>query len=377
MILFLTLCYCVLLAAMVKLGVVKLTLWWRLSPLAWMGLLLCVLFLPMQWGAPTGEVQVYNYVIEIIPNVSGEAIETPVESLTPVAEGDVLFRIDPRPYQAEVDRLEAGLAAAEQDVPQLEAAYEASVGAVEQAIAQRDLAELNYDRAASLQETNAGAVSQLQVDQTRQTLLAAEAAVRAAEALREQAQLAWKSEINGENTRVAELKAQLETARLNLDWTTVRAPADGMLVNNFLRTGQRVANFPVRSWTAFLDRDGTRIGVGLPQYVLRHVEPGQRAEVVLKLHPGATFDATVESIAPINAEGQIQASGAVPELSSSSSADRRFIVILRMDDDQVDPSAMPGGAVGTAAIYTQRAQATHLIRRVMMRMQTWMNFIVP
>jgi len=377
MIVFLTLCYVAILAIFVKLGVIKLTLWWKISPLVWMLVMLIILFLPMQWGAPAGDLLVLNYVVEIIPNVAGEVTEVPVKPLVPVTKGDVLFQIDRRPFQAEVDRLEAALAAAVQNVPQLKTAYEAAAATLEQSVAQRDLAQLNYDRALSIQKENAGAISQLQVDQSRQSLAATEAAVKVSQANREQARLAWKQEIDGENTSVAELKAQLTAARLNLDWTTVRAPADGTVVSLFLRPGNRVANFPVRSWLAYLERDGARIAVAVPQYVLRHVKPGQPVEVVLKLRPGQTFSATVDSIAPINSEGQIQASGIVPEISPASFSEQRFVVIVDFDDENIDQNMLSGGAMGTAAIYTDNARMTHVIRRIMVRMQTWTNYILP
>ena len=377
MIVFLTLCYIAVLAAAVKLGLISLSLWWKLSPLAWMLLLLVVLFLPMQWGAPAGEVTILNYVVEIIPNVSGEVTDVPVQPLVPVKRGDVLFQIDRRPYEAEVNRLEAALAAAVQNVPQLKANFEAAGATVEESTARRELAQLNYGRALSIQESNTGAIAELQVDQARQSLAAAKASVKVAEANKEQTRLAWKAEIDGENTLVAELKAQLAAAQLNLDWTTVRAPADGEVVNIFLRPGQRVTNFPVRSWMAFRNQTGTRIAVALPQYALRHVEPGQQVEVVLKLRPGETFVAEVDAVVPLNSQGQIQASGIVPNFEAVPSESQRFVVILNFDDERIDPLALPGGAVGTAAIYTDSARMTHLIRRVMMRMQTWMNYVVP
>lgn len=377
MIVFLTLCYVALLAVLVKLGVVKLNLWWKLSPLIWMLTLLFVLFLPMQWGAPAGKLLVLNYVIEIIPNVSGTVTEVPVTPLVPVKKGDTLFQIDTRQYQAEVDRLQAALAAAEQNVPQLKAAYDASSAALEESIAQRDLAKLNFDRAASIREKNPAAVSELQVDQSQQALAASEASVKASEANKELARLAWQSEIDGENTRVAELKAQITAARLNVEWTTVVAPCDGKVVNIFLRPGQRVANFPVRSWMAFNAAEGHRIGVSVPQYVLRHVKPGQPAEVVLKLHPGKTLAATVDSIAPVNSEGQVQASGLVPSFDNVSGNSQDFVVVLTLDDERIDPNSLLGGAMGAATIYTDSVGMTHVIRRVMMRMQAWMNYVLP
>ena len=103
MIVFLTLLYVGALAIAVKVGLVKLTLWWKMSPLVWMLLLFVLLFLPMQWGAPGGSVNVYQYVVEVIPNVSGEVVDVPVEALEPLEPGDVLFQIDPIPFQAKVD----------------------------------------------------------------------------------------------------------------------------------------------------------------------------------------------------------------------------------------------------------------------------------
>lgn len=125
MIVFLTICYCAVLALLVKLGVIKLNLWWKLSPLAWMLLLLILLFIPMQWGAPAGFGNVYKPVVEIVPNVTGEVIEVPIRGLQSMKKGDVLFKIDPTPYAAKVDQLRAQLADTQQTVKQLAAASEA------------------------------------------------------------------------------------------------------------------------------------------------------------------------------------------------------------------------------------------------------------
>ena len=376
MIVFLTLCYVAFLAVLIKLGVIKFTLWWKLSPLVWMLLLLVVLFLPMQWGAPSGTVNVYQFVVEIIPNVTGQVVEVPVEPMQPLKKDDVLFQIDRRPFQAEVDRLRAALAAAEQDVPQLKASFEGAVASVDQAKAQQVLAKLNFDRAVAILKDNEAAISQVQVDQTRQSLAAADAAVSVAEAARNQAELAYKSEINGENTRVAELKAQLAGAELDLSFTTVRAPSDGYVVAQVLRPGARVGNFPMRSFMAFVDSGESRLIVGLDQYVLRHVTPGDSAEVIFKVLPGQTFHATVDTIVPINAQAQIQASGLLPNAPSSQLAAQTYGVVLELDDERLDVNMLKGGAIGTAAIYTDNVQATHVIRRVMIRMESWMNYVL-
>ena len=198
-------------------------------------LLFIVLFIPMQWGVPSGPVNIYRNVVEIVPNVSGEVIEVPVDGLQLLNKGDVLFRIDPAPFQAEVNRLEAALAEAEQNVGQLNETFKSRSSALVKAEAERDLARSAFDRAVEIQKKNASAISEIDVDRARQTLAAAAAAVEMAESEKERARLAYESEIDGVNTTVAQLQAQLENARLNLGYTVIRAPSDGFVQSRHSR----------------------------------------------------------------------------------------------------------------------------------------------
>ena len=82
MIVFLTLLYVGVLFLAVKIGLIKLNSFWKISPVLWMVLLFFVLFVPMQWGAPAGAVNNYQSVIEIIPNVSGEVDSVEVKPMS-------------------------------------------------------------------------------------------------------------------------------------------------------------------------------------------------------------------------------------------------------------------------------------------------------
>ena len=377
MIVFLTLSYVALLAILLKLKAIKLTLAWKLSPLFFMLVCIIALAVPMQWGAPSGPINVYRYVIEIIPNVSGKVVDVPVKPLEPLKKGDVLFQIDKRAFQAEVDRLAAAVAEAEQEVLQLKAAFDTAAANLDQEIAERDLADLNYERAKALRKTDTAAIAARSLDETRQVLAAAEAAVRADESTKTEARLALEAEIGGQNTTVVQLKAQLELARLNLQWTTVRAPADGYVMQLALRPGQRVSHFPTKSWMAFVERGRTRLAVGLRQFQLRHVKPGQPAEIAFKLYPGQIFSARVESVIPMNSMGQVQASGQLVELEDMLANKRPYGVILTLDDDAIDVTELPGGASGSADVYTDRARFTHIIRHVELRMKSWLDYVLP
>ena len=414
----------------------------------------------MQWGAPGGSVNVYQYVVEIIPNVSGEVIDVPVEPLEPLQPGDVLFQIDPVPFQAKVDQLDAQLEAAIQNVEQLKAASDAADAAVvnfeeeidvkkadvEVAAAKvivaesaKEQAETNVKKATTyvadlqvqvaagsrelerqkdLLAKGAGALSDVdraevqytsllsQFNVAKADLLASEqqlvgsrasleaeqaterrvglqlkqtvdADLPGAKAVAEEAKLAAESMIGGEHTSVADVRAQLVSARYDLDSTTVRAPSKGHVTAVTLRPGQRVASFPVRSWMAFVDHKRTEIVVAVHQYALRNVRAGQKAEVTLKMFPGRVVGGTVKRIVYSTASGQLAPSGQIAIDSSNYQYAEPYAVVIDLDDESLDTDQIPGGASGSAAIYTDSMAATHVIRRVMIRMDAWMNYIIP
>ena len=436
MIVFLTLLYVAVLAVLVRKGIITLNLWWKLSPLAWMLFLLIVLFIPMQWGAPAGQVVMVQKTVEVVPNVAGEVVEVPVKPLTPLKKGDVLFCIDPEPFQVEVDRLSAALVEAEQKAKMLpqnlasaEAAVsqaearlieakqeaealrvelEAAAAAVTKAKADSRLAEANLVRESGLAERAPGTISEQELDVRRAqassaaaavetaiarekqaklayqsqlegvntTVISAEEALNAAMAARQNAKLALESTINGENTTVAQLRAQLAAAKIDLDDTIVRAPNDGFVIGVTLRPGQRVVSTPLRTWMAFVETEENRLVVGVNHYALRNIEIGQKAEVVLNVHPGKVFSGTVEGTGPITPEGQVGPSGDIPQ-APGELARSPFPVTLKLDDEVAEMNEIPGGSIGTAAIYTDSARATHIVRRVMIRMDSWMNYLVP
>jgi multidrug resistance efflux pump len=101
--------YLVILFILVKLKVVPFNLFWKISPVIVLLLLLVGLFIPMGWGAPQGPVLVVRQSVQIVPDVAGEVIDVPVEANKPLKAGDVLFRIDPVPYESQLNALQAQL----------------------------------------------------------------------------------------------------------------------------------------------------------------------------------------------------------------------------------------------------------------------------
>ena len=129
---------------------------------------------------------------------------------------------------------------------------------------------------------------------------------------------------------------------------------------------------------SFVVSEDPTMGVGIPQYALRHIETGQKMEVTFKIYPGKIFPATVDELTLVSSQGQLQPSGQVMSAPGESQSTVPFGVRFRLDDGaELDSSKFPGGAVGTAAIYTEKVRATHVIRRVMIRMDAWLNYIRP
>jgi len=315
MIAFLTLIYVAALFLAVKIGLIRLNTFWKISPAIWMVVLFFVLFVPMQWGAPAGAVNLYRAVIEIVPNVNGQVTEVNVRALEDVKKDDVLFTLDPTQYQSRVDQLQA----------------------------QVELSQANLERAQDLMDRGVG--RQLDID-------------------------IYRSEVRN-------FTAQLDNANWELGETEIRAPDDGKVVALSLRPGQRVVNMPLRSWVAFVSAGNHTLAVGIPQSRLRYVRPGQKAEVVLRLFPGRTLHAKVLRVVNINPAAQLPPSGLLPAAPSPADPALPFAAVLELEDESIDLTEIPGGANGTAAIYTDSVEATHVIRRVMMRMEAWMNYILP
>lgn len=260
--------YLLLLFILVKLKIVPFNLFWKISPLIVLLLLLVGLFIPMNWGAPQGEALVVRNSVSIVPNVAGEVTDVPVEANRPIKAGDVLFRIDPVPYQAQVDALAAQLR----------------------------FAELRLSQMTQLQRADLGRAF----------------------------------DVDERQSEVDRLRAQVAGAKWNLEQTTVRAPADGYVTNLALRKGARVANLPLSPVMAFIDTSDTIIGVVVQQIAARYIAPGQPVELTFKFEPGRVYPGKVESVLQAIASGQTQVSGAAVTPRAVQSAP--FVVRVRLDD---------------------------------------------
>jgi multidrug resistance efflux pump len=331
-----------------------------------------IILLVMNYNHPfTTNARIYFAATPIMPQVKGRVIEVPVKSNAPLKEGDILFRIDPKPYEYVVDEKKALLAEAETTVKQLKAAYDLALANVEKVKVQLKLAQDDYDRQKYLFDKKV--ISQAQLDTYTRNLDAAKQALLAAEAAAESARLAFQSEISGVNTTVARLRDELGEAQYNLDQTTVVAPGPGYVTQMALRPGMYVIPAPLRPVMVFVHEDDRELAAGFQQNSIQRIRAGDEAEVAFDAIPGKVFKAKVRNLVDAIALGQLQATGAMQDMGAPQPGGRA-VAIIDVDEDTSSYN-IPGGAAAQVAVYTEHAEALSLLRRILLRMRSWENFL--
>lgn len=348
---------------------------WSLATAAFGGIVgIALLLLFMNYNHPfTTNARIYFTVTPVLPTVKGRVIEVPVKTNVLLKEGDELFRIDPKPYQYVVDQKKAALAEAEQNVGQLKASLDQAKAASERANAQLLLAQQTYDRQVELLEKKV--VAQATVDTATRNLEASRQTLTGARADEERARLAYMSNIDGVNTAVARLTAELADAQYELDQTVTRAPAAGFVTQVGLRPGMYVIPQPLRPVMVFVNtEEGDKVmGAAFQQNALQRVKAGDEAEVAFDAVPGRVFKGKVRLVVDAIATGQLQPTGTLVDYGALTSGGRALAVIDIEDD--LSGYQIPLGAAAQVAIYTEHWEHLSLLRKILLRMRSWENYV--
>lgn len=192
--------------------------------------------------------QVRANIIKIAPRVSGPIVNVAIQDNQEVKTGDLLFEIDPEPY---------------------EVAYTQAEVALEKSIISSRGKKIEYDRLTDIRAKDRGAVS-------HKDLIRRE--------------IAYQESL----LQIKATEEQLKSARLNLSYTKVYATVDGFVSNLDIRKGtQAVANQPV---LALIDKHSFWVFGFFRENQLQQIGPGSQARVTLMAHPDTPLEAKVESI---------------------------------------------------------------------------------
>lgn len=359
------------------------------------------LILTLNVVAPSSaDVRIVKYVVQVVPQVRGRVLEVPVEPNRPVKKGELLFRIDPTPYQiqlnaakaklaadeARLNQAVAGLASASAGDRELQAQLQSARSQVSALQPRLELARLRVQQNRELVASGAG--DKFALEQAEANVVELQAQLATATANEAQVTQRLSGRVNGELASVATARADIGSAKAtvdagraavadaqwNLDQTTMYAPADGYAINVQLRPGSIVVPFPVVPAMTFVENEYTVIAL-YQQNELPLVEPGNEAEFSLSMYPGRIIKARVDSIIWAQGQGQVAQSGTLPQTGVLPQVPNRFPVKLKVAE-QDQELFLAAGAAGAGAIYTEHGAMIHILRKVILRVGSITDYLI-
>jgi multidrug resistance efflux pump len=349
---------------------------------------IAALILILNVVAPSSQdVRVINYVVPVVPRVTGRVTEVPIEPNRPIKKGDVLFKIDPVPFELEVQAADANLAmlrakllTAEANRRTLGEQLNAGTGQVHALHAKLGLLRIRSKQFKELAKSGAGNKFDFEQAEAEIAELDGQLASSVANVAQVKEKLAAKT-VEGEQDEVAQVKAQiaqaesqLANAKWRLDQTVYYAPADGTVVSLALRPGSVASIMVTQPVMTFVENEQWILAI-YHQNEVRSVKPGQEAEIAMKMYPGHIIKCTVDSIMWATAQGQLPIGGTSTSAGVAPIPPDALAVRLLVDAKSKH-LFLASGAHGTGAIYTDEGHMLHIIRKVVIRVGSKLDWII-
>lgn len=299
----------------------------------------------------TNDAYVYADTVDVVPEVSGRIVDMAVQDNQLVKQGDVLMRIDPRPYEASLDKAKASLIALDKQIMLMQRSVDAQqhgADSVEAAVAKARAAAAQATK--TLQRTEPllaqGFVSAEDVDRARTAQRAAEADLNA---ILEQAKQA-ASAVSGVDALEAQrdvVQADIALTELHLEMATVRAPFDGRVVALKTTVGQFAS--AMKPVFTLIDTNHWYVIANFRETELKNIHSGTPATLRLMSDSGKTFTGKVDSIGyGVMPDDGGMVLGGLPRVSRSINWVRvaqRFPVKIMVDKPDADMFRIGASAV--------------------------------
>ncbi len=273
----------------------------------------------------TKDSRYYAYTTPIVSQVRGRVIEVAARENEPLKQGDVLFKIDPRPFESQLETLKGELSAAKEAL---------------------NYAEIELDRAKRLAKDKAG--PEKDVDR-------------------------WRSESEKAKANIDRVNGQISEAEFNLAETVVKAPTDGFATQIQLKPGMMAVPMPLAPVMVFVHEDKRPFIATFPQNAMQSIEDEDEAEVAFDSIPGRVFKARVKRMFPAIAQGQLAPSGNLIDFSVPWKSGR-VAYVIEVEDD-LSEYKLPAGSAAQTAIYTHHWHALSILRKILLRMKSWENYL--
>jgi multidrug resistance efflux pump len=335
----------------------------------------------------SSDVRVINYVVAINPRVNGLVTEVPIVPNRPIKKGDVLFKIDPIPYQidvnvyqAQLDQLRVQLVTALANVRSQGEQLKSAVGKKQAVAAKLKLARKRALQFKELAQSGAG--NRFDYEQTLSDIANLEGELASAVASESQiAEVLAAKTPDGEQDTVANIKAQIARAeaqladsRWKLAQTVYHAPANGTVVSLALRPGAMAVPLPMVPAMNFIEDDQWILAI-FKQNEVRKVKSGQEAEIAFRMYPGRVVKCTVDSIMWATAQGQLPIGNQNTVAGVAPIPPNSLAVRLLVGEKDKD-IFLASGARGVGAIYTDSGEMIHILRKVFLRISAKLDWLI-
>ncbi|MCR9293476.1 MAG: HlyD family secretion protein [bacterium] len=297
----------------------------------------------------------------------GRVVNVVAQPNVSISKGEVLFQVDPEPYENLVEQRQVALEQSRQNVELARSSITMAEANLNRAIADLAYAERERNRNEELRANNAVSQSDVELSNTRYEQ--ANAATTQAKEQLTQSRLS----VDVATAAVQQAETALEDAQYDLEQTTVVAPADGYVTNIQVRNGLLVSANSGPVMTFIRDaaaNDGVVVATFTEKNYLR-IKSGQYAEVAMAGYPGEILTGRVINAIDVSGAGQLNASGLLPT-SLVSGQPTRFAVRIQLDERDL---RLPGGSRGQVAIYTEDLQIAGIPVMFLIRAKSWLNYL--
>ena len=297
----------------------------------------------------TDDAYLHAHYVWISPQIDGQVTKLYVEPNQFVKAGDPLFEIDPRPYRHQLTKAENQLLLVRHDAQADEARVESARARLSEQEAELKTAEKYAEEFRKM--VKAGAAAELDTIHYINAVVEAKGRVADAKAALEVAILN-RGDADVRQARITSAEADLAIAKLNMEWTTVRAPADGYVTQFSLRVGDVVK--PQEQLFPFIESANWWVQANFKETDVNLIEPGMRAVVTVDIYGDKTFEGRVESLS----RGAAASFSLLPPQNTTGNwvkVTQRIPVRIRMlEQDPKYPFRL--GASVTAAVDTESAK---------------------
>ena len=323
----------------------------------------------------SSQARVHALVVPIAPEVSGSVTSVSVSNNQLVEAGQELFRLNEEQLRFALQTAEAALDQAYQGQGAAGANVDAARASLESARANMERSRLDVERMRRIREQDPGAISQRRLESAEASYALSQGQVEAASAA-VQAAIEQLGKPGDQNAMVQQALASVDSARLNLERATVRAPEAGVVTGvqldkgNFAGAGQPQMTF-IATHNIWIQADFKENNLG-------HLDPGDEVDVVFDVYPGRIFSGTVREVG-FGVDVGNPPLGKLPSINNDKNwlrSAQRFPVLIdfELPLDSESRTRLKVGSQATVAVYTGTHPVFNLLARLYMRMVSILTY---